>query len=353
MKIAFDITPIINGGLEGHQARGAGFYIQNLQKAFLTYFPKHDYMFFSAKDTVPGDADIIHYPYFDPFFLTLPWVSPKKTIVTIHDLIPLLFPKRFPSGIKGSIKWNIQKILLKHAAAVITDSYSSKKDISEITNIPESKIHVVYLSAGEEFKIIEKKEKLEKVRLIYKIPGKFVLYVGDVTWNKNLPALIQAVQKLKLPLVMVGKALTETNFDTSNPWNNDRQHILELTKNDPHIIKLGFIPTEDLVSIYNVATAFCMPSFYEGFGLPILEAMSCGCPVVTSKEGSLPEVAGEAAYYVDARSIESITNGIQKVFSDQKLQQELKHKSKKQAEKFSWKKTAQETIQVYTNSLSE
>src|ERR1035437_9696090 len=133
---------------------------------------------------------------------------------------------------------------------------------------------------------------------------------------------------------MVGKSLVSQEYDKNSPWNADLNRVNELTKGDSNIMRLGFVSMEELVQIYNLATVFAMPSLYEGFGLPILEAMACGCPVVTSKEGSLPEVAGEAVMYVDAYDMDNISAGIQKVFKDENLQKELSEKGLEQVKKF-------------------
>ncbi|HSA83329.1 MAG TPA: glycosyltransferase family 1 protein, partial [Patescibacteria group bacterium] len=179
------------------------------------------------------------------------------------------------------------------------------------------------------------------------LPEKFILYVGDVTWNKNLPRLVQAISQLDISLVMVGKALAEKDFDRANSWNADRVKLEEAIGGNKNILKLGFVSDDDLVVLYNAATAFVFPSLYEGFGLPVLEAMQSGCPVITTKEGSLAEVAGDGAYFVDAYREESIADGIRKVFNDQDLQKKLVEKGLQQAKKFSWKKTAEQTIAVY------
>jgi len=274
-----------------------------------------------------------------------------KTVVTIHDVTPIIFPKEFPAGLKGKLKWQIQKYSLKTVDAVITDSESSKRDIARFAGVPEKKIHVIYLATSPDFKKIQDKNQLEAIRKKYHLPLKFVLSVGDVTWNKNLPRLVHAIKKTHIPLVMVGKALVETKFDRSNPWNKDRIFVQDLVKDTKQYIRLGFISKEDLIALYTIATCFVMPSLYEGFGLPILEAMSCGCPVITTKEASLPEVAGNAAYYVNALDVEDIAKGIQEVFSNENLQRTLTKKGSWQVKKFSWEKTAGATLDVYKSLL--
>lgn len=343
MNIAIDISPLSTG----HKIRGVGFYLKNLQKALQEFYPDISFTFFTQTKNIPKNTEIIHYPYFEPFFLTLPFFKIKKTVVTVHDMTPLLFPDSFPVGIKGKIKWFFQKRALQKVDAIITDSFSSKKDITKLLTYPEKNIFVAHLAAAEHFRVIKDKSLLGEVKKKYALPEKFLLYVGDVTANKNLPRLIKAVLRTKIPLVMVGKALTNELTDLNNSWNKDLKEILSLIENKEQFIRLGFVDDEDLVEIYNLATAFIMPSLYEGFGLPVLEAMACGCPVIATKEGSLPEVAGDAAYYVDAYSIDAIQQGIQKLMGDKQMTKKLSENGLLQAKKFSWKKTAEETVEVY------
>jgi len=347
MQIAIDVSPLETGHFLQHRVRGTGFYLEHLKKSLLKYFPKNEYTFFTRSENLPKNLDLVHVPYFEPFFLTLPRTNKFKTVVTVHDLTPLVFPKEFPSGIKGKLKWQIQKKRLRNADHIITDSKSSKKDIAKYARISENKISVVYLAAGEQFKKLENGKWKEEIRKKYDLPGKFALYVGDVTWNKNLPRIAKAIKKSKMQLVVVGKAVTDENFDRSNAWNKDLALVQNLIKENINIKTLGFVSEEDLVILYNLADVFVMPSLYEGFGLPILEAMACGCPVLTSKEGSLEEVAGEAAYYVNPNSEDDITNALELMKKDEKLRTKLSEKGLKQAKKFSWEQAARDTIKAY------
>lgn len=346
MKIAIDISPLSSG----HKVRGTGFYLHHLKSSLLKYYPENQYDFFIEEKNIRM-PQIIHYPYFDPFQITLPIRKTSKRVVTVHDLIPIVYPKNFPKGVKGLFKWQLQKTALRNTDAIITDSIASKTDILRFTNIPEKIVHVVYLAAGEEFKLRENGKINTKITKKYALPEKFVLYVGDITWNKNLPNLIYAIKELDISLVIVGKALSEDTFDSKNPWNTDLVTVRKLIHKDERFIRLGFIPQMDLVSLYQAATLLAMPSRYEGFGLPILEAMQSGCPVVTSKTGSLSEVAGESAYFVDPDDISNIARGISEVLSSEIIQKKLSQKGIEQAKKFSWKKTARETIEVYDKVL--
>ena len=172
MKIAFNISPLKTG----HAARGIGMYTKYLKEALLRYYPENEYVFFENNNFIGRNLDIIHYPFFDPFFLSLPLWKKTKTIVTVHDLIPLLFPEHFPAGLRGALKWQIQKLSLFGCVGVITDSFSSKKDIVRLTGISEKKVHVVYLAAGEEFKKINvDKTTKERLKKQYHLPDKFIL----------------------------------------------------------------------------------------------------------------------------------------------------------------------------------
>lgn len=351
MKIAIDITPI-QGTEQGHKVRGVGFYLEHLKISLLKYFPEHQYIFFTQSGELSNDVDVVHYPYFDPFFFTLPLSKKFKTVVTVHDLTPLVFPQHFPAGIKGKLRWQIQKYKLRNVSAIITDSHTSQKDIIKLAGVPESHVDVAYLAAGETYRKLKKQDiPLEKLKEKYHLPDNFILYVGDVTWNKNLPRFITAVKQLQLPLVMVGKILVEKSFDKAHPWNKDLVEVQKLVEGDPNIVRLGFVPSEDLVYLYNMAKVFVFPSVYEGFGLPIVEAMQCGCPVVTTHGGSLSEVAGDAAIYVDGYDVQNMANGIQEVYTDEKLQKDLVEKGLVQSQKFSWKKTVEETMRVYRKVL--
>lgn len=346
MKISLDISPLQSG----HAIRGVGFYVRNLQKYLLEYDKSNEYEFIDSSNTYSNssNSDLLHIPYFDPFFVHLPLIKKNKLVITVHDLTPLIFPDKFPVGVKGSLKWNVNKQLLKRADAIITDSNSSAKDIHRITGIPESKIHTVYLAAGPEFKQLNLPRTVNsELRTKYKLPEQFVLYVGDVTANKNLPRLIDAIKETNFTLVLVGKSIAAKEYDATNPWNADLVEIQRKMNGDKRFIPLGFVDQEDLVGLYTIADVCVLPSIYEGFGLPVLEAMQSGCPVVTTKGGSLPEVAGDAAHYVDAYDTTSIANGISEVLSGNKLRDEMIKKGLKQAQMFTWKKTIEATVKVY------
>lgn len=348
MRIAVDISPIEKGSKSAHKVRGVGKYITLLRDSLEKYDQKNTYIFTDTPRFTGSDVDLIHYPYFDPYFITLPLINRVPTVVTVHDVIPLVHKKHFPVGIKGMVKWQLNKRRLKNVSAIITNSQASKDDIHQVTGITFKKIFPIPLSVDPEFRKLGDGAWKNEVRHKYGLPENFILYVGDVTWNKNLPRLVEAIIKVNIPLVMVGKAIVETDFDKANPWNADRLIVLRETENESLFIKLGFVPTEDLVKIYNLAQALVMPSLDEGFGLPILEAMKSGCPVITSNLGSIPEVAGDAALYVDAYDVKSIAEGIKKSIEPESPLL-LKEKCIHQAEKFTVEQFIKQTVKVYEN----
>jgi len=341
LRVGFDISALL--GPSGF--RGVGKYTAQLLTALRT---SKKVKVVEIKDNFPlPTVDLIHYPFFDFYFLTLPLIKKKKTVVTIHDCTPLVFPKYYPVGIKGKLKLGLQKLSLKSVAAVLADSETSKKDIVRFLGVSEKKIYVTYLAADKIYRKLPREDKwIALIRKRCQLPGRFLLYVGDINYNKNLPCLIKAFKELNLEdcsLVLVGKAF-------KNPRLKEAREIMELVKElglKEKVRILGFVPDGDLVKIYNLAQLFCFPSLYEGFGLPLLEAMSCGCPVLASNAGSLPEVAGEAAFLVEPTSAQRIAEGIKMVLENEKLREKLITAGLERVKEFSWAKTAQKTIAVY------
>lgn len=337
MKVAFDTSPLING----HKIRGIGSYTQNI---FDELQKQPNLQIYPLESKNSKKVDIIHYPYFDLFFHTLPIKNEIKKVVTIHDVIPLIFPKNFPIGIKGKINLFLQKKALNNVNAVICDSETSKRDVIKKLQFPADKIYVVYLAPGSKFKRLQNSQVLKETVLRLKLPQEFILYVGDVNWNKNIPNLLQAVKIAKCNLVMVGKSLTDLNIPQSKEIDNQIKK-LGIEKN---IKKTGYVSDEDLATIYNLAVTTVLPSFYEGFGLSALESMSCGTPVICSNNSSLSEITGGLANYCDPNSPEDIAEKIKE--SLRQYPREKKTVSDNlinHASKYSWNKAAKETIKVY------
>jgi glycosyltransferase involved in cell wall biosynthesis len=353
IKVAIDLSPLHTES----KIRGIGFYTQRLLDG-LKKLPQGEIEIEELSSLSQLDktqADLIHIPYFSPYSITLPWYRKKPLVVTIHDLIPIKYPQHFPAGVKGLFRWQLQKKLLKKVNAVLTDSEASASDIAKFTGYPKENIHTVYLAADSVFRPATEKQK-QIVAQKYQLPKKYVLYVGDVNWNKNVPGLIKACQHLNIPLVLVGKQIINQDYDINHPENKDLVWIQNQIKGQnilkKELIPLGFVPTEDLVVIYSLATLYCQPSFDEGFGLPVLEAMACGCPVVCADTGSLPEIAGSAAKMFNPFKEDDLADSLEKLFTDPQARKKHSQAGLKQASKFSWSKTAQNTLSIYQQTVS-
>lgn len=356
MKIAIDSGPLASG----HKVRGIGFYTKNLIESLGDKVESVD---FSKSDL--SKYNIVHIPFFNPFFVNIPMNTRSKIVVTVHDVIPLVYPKHYPPGLRGSIRLLINKFLLMRVKAVITDTEASKKDIVRFLGVQVNKVHVTHLAQGKEFKKLDAKET-EMVKKKYNLPDKFVLYVGDINYNKNVLGLVKACKAINVPLVIVGKQALEieTDYDLVSlrgprDWvrflfgvsHPQVAHLRQITKEfkDKNIIRLGFLSDENLVAVYNLATVYCQPSFYEGFGLPILQAMACGAPVVAAKTQALVEIGESGCIFADPKDPNDLAEKISNVIKDNSLRKKLIKAGLNLVKKYSWKKTASETMEIYKN----
>jgi glycosyltransferase involved in cell wall biosynthesis len=343
-KIAIDVSPLN----DGNKIRGVGYYTKNLLEALNKEikinpsFKHYQIQLITEQSQLNNDYDLIHFPYFDPFKLSLP--KPQKPyIVTCHDLIPRAFREHFPVGIKGEIIWLIQKHKLEGANYIICPSHNAKYQILDHLKYPPDQIFVTYEAATSGFKKINDNKSLLKVKLKYHLPDKFVLYVGDINWNKNIPTLVKACLNLKYPLVIAGSAATK--IVPKHPWTKDI-HWLQSQKSDLlHL--LGFVPDEDLPYIYNLATIYCQPSFSEGFGLPLIEAMQCGTPVCYSEDSCLPEIMNFNGEFFDPNSQDSLESSLSKLWINDVLRKNYSKSGLSRAKHFSWRMTAVQTLSVY------
>lgn len=356
MKIKIDSTPLMGG----HAVRGIGEYTRLLCEAL-----KNTQSVTLVED---GSFDVLHYTYFDLFFHTLPDNFSKPVVITIHDVIPLLYPKHYKPGIRGKLNLKKQINSLKKVKFVITDSETSKKDIIRFLDVPEDKIVPIYLAFDPIYKKVKDKEKLKVIKEKYNLPDKFVLYVGDINYNKNIELLTRACIKNKTDLVIVGKSAGNINHAIANfkgkgirdvvrslsgQTHPELVHYQSLAKlfESKHVSTLGFVENADLVGIYNLASIYCQPSLYEGFGLPPLQALACDVPVVASRTQTLVEVLEKGAIYFKPSDIDDLINKIESLLNDQSLRESTIKEGSKRLKNFSWEKTAQETIKVYKKAL--
>lgn len=340
LKVAFDYS---YGG--GHSKRGVGAYAEELIGS-LKEIKDLKLDVFDVKGKDLSNYDLVHYPFFHPYFITLPLIKKTKVVVTIHDIIPLLFPKYYPPGIKGKIRFYLQKLLLNQVDKVITVSETSRKDIVKILGIPESKISIVYNGINEKIHPVNDLGKLKLIKRKYNLPDKFVFYVGDVNYNKNLFNLATACKEANIFLVIAGKKAKEDKVEGGNIELRPFAEFLNQFGKDPLIKRIGYVPYEDLGGIYNLASIYCQPSLYEGFSLAVLEAFSCSCPVVASDIPTHREIAQDAALFAktDEKDLEE---KIKRPLKDNNLRNDLIKKGFERVKNFSWEKAAKETFEVY------
>ena len=301
-----------------------------------------------------AQVQVVHYPYF-----AAPLLKPCRVVVTIHDLITLLLPEY-----RRSLAVRLYNRLIVRAArraeAIIADSQHTKADIVRHLDIPAERVHVVYLAAEARFHPLDTTDALADVRQRYGLGERFIFYIGGLNRHKNVEALLAAFAAIqdRLPGVQLaiagvphsadpavfpdlGQAAQELGLpvsDLTGLWRPVRSAVVRF---------LGFVPEEDKPLLYNAAALFVFPSRYEGFGLPPLEAMACGTPVIAARAASLPEVVGDCGLLIAPDDVAGLAQAMLAVLGDPVRQAELRARGLAQAARFSWAQTAQETLAVY------
>lgn len=278
--------------------------------------------------------------YWEPNFIPNDGIKAKKTVTSVHDFSFILHKDFHP---KERIKYFEENFFqnIYRSNIIITGSEFSKQEILDRLDFKEENVRVIYHGVRHDvFK------KIDDIKLNFDLPKKFIFSVGSIEPRKNLIGLLGAYNNLNDEIKQEYK-LVIAGF---KGWEN-KEIMQIIEKNKEFITYLGYISDEELAGVYNKASCFVYPSFYEGFGLPPLEAMACGTPVICSNVSSLPEVGGEAVVYCDPYSVEDIKNKIESVLLDENLQKELSLKGLEQAQKFTWEKSAQEHIKIFNELL--
>ncbi len=391
MKICIDLSPTV------HRHAGLGRYAYELLLALSVTDPNNDYLvFYNNPAKAQIDSPLAQFPCLttplpykpwrlsallahftgisqdslfsgvDIFHATdhlLPRFSRVRGIFTLHDLIFLFHPEAH----KPMNRWFLTLMMprfLRAADTIIAVSECTKRDAVRCYGIPEERITVIYEGVNPRFRPADP-EAIAAVRQKYGLPERFILYVGTIEPRKNLTALLEAYTALMerpatcdlrpapcalrpapcdLRLVIVGKKgwLYEGFF----------RKLRELGLED-RVIFTGYVPDEDLPALYSAADLFVFPSLYEGFGLPVLEAMACGLPVVCSSTSSLPEVAGDAALLVPPTDVRALTEAMERVLTDERLRARMRARGLERARRFSWEQAAQETLITYWKVLGD
>jgi len=284
-------------------------------------------------------VDLLHIPT-----RVIPVVRPCPTVVTILDTTVLDRPREFPFW-QRSYSGALLPFAARYARRIVTISESSRADIVRQFHVPRERVSVTPLAASRAFTRTRPEERASALRRWEK--GPFILTVGTIQPRKNIQGLLRAMAHLKAagrtwPLIHAGPL----------GWHyQDTLHEIDRLGLKGSVRFLGRVPLHELVALYNAASVFVYPSFYEGFGLPVLEAMACGCPVIASNTSSLPEVVGEAGLLVDPHSVEAIADAITVVMEDKRLASRLADAGLERAAEFSWRRCAQETVECYRLAL--
>jgi glycosyltransferase involved in cell wall biosynthesis len=280
--------------------------------------------------------DVYHGPTF-----VAPFVKTCRQIVSILDMTFHLTPEKHSVPKRVYFRTMIPR-MVRRSDKVIAISESTKRDLIDLLAIKEEKICVTHLGVDKRFQPVTQEQELARVRQKYSLPSKYILFVGLIEPRKNLEALVDAYHADSL----------HTEFDLVLAGNRGWGYtsLLEKIANSRvrnRIRMPGYVADSDLPALFSMAVAFVYPSVYEGFGLPVLEAMACGTPVITSQVSSLPEVAGDAAILVDPSDPKALASALQNVLGEDHLRKSLSERGIQRARLFTWEKTAQKTLEVY------
>jgi glycosyltransferase involved in cell wall biosynthesis len=285
--------------------------------------------------------DVIHEQVLAPRLLY------GRLVVTLHDLTPLHFPESYSPDFAELLRTGIPRTIHR-AAAIITDSVFSRQDILAHFPAAAGKIFAIPLAADSAFHLLHDPTRLAAIRARYDTGDQFLLWTGAPSRHKNLTALVTAYCRLRRSDTTRARLLLAGG--TLEQLPDDVQAAVKTSGYADDILLPGRVPQDDLVALYNAATAFVFPSISEGFGLPALEAMACGTPVVCANTTSLPEVVGEAALQIDPRNSEVLTAAMARILRDEALRADLAQRGLVQAARFSWEATARATLEVYRHA---
>lgn len=290
------------------------------------------------------EVDLLHMPWF-----YAPAIVPSRLVITIHDLTDILTP---PPGISATLQAGrlfFARRALTRADRILAVSHSSKRDLSRTFDVPESKIDVVYNALDERFLLEPMPDGADRILERHAVTDPFVLYAGNIKPQKNLPRLIEAFAVAKAELANHPKysGLKLLLIGDSAEEHSDLRRAVLRSRVQGEVRFLGFVPHPVLRVFYSRASAFLFPSLYEGFGLPPLEAMAHGTPVLTSNASSLPEVFSQAALLVNPENIFEISRGIRQILIEDVLREALVRRGYELVQKYSWERSAEQVRDVY------
>ncbi len=288
-------------------------------------------------------ADVVHFTNG-----MVPIASPVPTVVTIHDMSLTIYPRFHPPR-RVLLNRPLVDLAARRADAIITVSQSAKRDIVGLYHLDPERVHVVHEAAAPSFRPITDLRDFERVRRQYGLADRFILYVGTIEPRKNLPRLIEGFAKRRkngeLPHQLV----------CAGPYgwlSRDVENLIERLQIGDAVRFTGYVPFADLPAIYNLAEMFVFPSIYEGFGLPVIEAMACGTPVITGRVPALDEVSGGAVEQVDRLEADALGDAMVALSGSRDRRESLRARGLDRARSFSWERAARETLSVYVQAAT-
>jgi glycosyltransferase involved in cell wall biosynthesis len=278
----------------------------------------------------------------------LPPLIRARAVVTIHDIIHLLYPHFLPNRLAHIYARVMIRRALQHAARIITVSYNSKRDLVDYFSVSPARIEVIYNGVSPRFAAPVDPADRDRVSGAYGLPRPYLLFLGGEKPHKNIQNVVRAFAEARR-LAPLPHALVLAGPLPANPARLEALiAALDLGRS---VVRTGIVPEEDLPALYAGADAFLYPTLYEGFGLPVIEAMACGTPVLTSSTSALQEIAGGYAYLADPMDVEAIARGIVTLTTDGKIRSDFRELGKKRSLDFSWDKAAERTLEVYASAL--
>jgi len=280
----------------------------------------------------------------------VPVASPVPTVVTIHDMSLTMYPRYHPAR-RVLLNRPLVDVAARRADAIITVSESAKRDIMRIYGLASGRVHVVHEAAAPWFRRVEDERELERVRQRYGLAPRFILYVGTIEPRKNLPRLIEGFAERRAT-----GDLRDHQLVCVGPYgwlSRDIESLLTRLRVGNAVLFAGYVPFDDLPTLYSMAEMFVFPSLYEGFGLPVIEAMACGAPVITGDVPALNEVAGPAVERVEGLDASALGEALVALAARRDRREELRSLGLERAQTFSWQRAARETLDVYRSALRQ
>jgi glycosyltransferase involved in cell wall biosynthesis len=278
----------------------------------------------------------------------LPLAVPVPTVVTIHDMSLTMFPKYHPPR-RVLLNRPLVDVAARRADAIITVSESAKRDIVRLYGSQEERIHVVHEAAAPSFQPVVDPVVLDRVRQRYDLAERFILYVGTIEPRKNLPKLIQGFASRRKSGQLPHQLVCAGPYG----WlSRDIEDLIDRLQIEDAIRFTGYIPFDDLAALYSLAEMFVFPSLYEGFGLPVVEAMACGTPVVTGHVAALAEIGGGAVEQVARLDADTLGEAMVRLAGDRQRREQLSLLGRERAQLFSWERAARETLKVYRDTVA-